>query len=124
MPVDSRDIAEGIIVHLSQEGDPLEIEVLDASKVVQKKEMPDEIPKLSLSFGPLRDSNGRIYIPRLLVETGMTVSSSEAVRLIDQGAVEIDGQEVTDYRLSISDEPSLKVGKHRFVKVINTDSIE
>ena len=39
LPVDSRDIAEGIIVHLSQEGNPLEIEILDASKVVQKKDI-------------------------------------------------------------------------------------
>jgi uncharacterized protein YuzE len=36
---DSRDITEGIIVHLSREGNPLEIEVLDASKVVQKKDI-------------------------------------------------------------------------------------
>ena len=36
-PCDSRDIAEGIIVHLSASGQPLEIEILDASKVVQKK---------------------------------------------------------------------------------------
>jgi uncharacterized protein YuzE len=33
-PADSRDIAEGIIVHLSAKGQPLEIEILDASKVV------------------------------------------------------------------------------------------
>jgi uncharacterized protein YuzE len=38
-PFDSRDITEGIIVHLSREGNPLEIEVLDASKVVQKKDV-------------------------------------------------------------------------------------
>jgi uncharacterized protein YuzE len=38
-PVDSRDIAEGIIIHLSAKGQPLEIEILDASKVVQKKEV-------------------------------------------------------------------------------------
>jgi len=37
-PVDSRDIAEGII-HLSAKGQPLEIEILDASKVVQKKDV-------------------------------------------------------------------------------------
>jgi len=36
---DSRDIAEGIIVHLSAKGQPLEIEILDASKVVQKKDV-------------------------------------------------------------------------------------
>jgi uncharacterized protein YuzE len=38
-PYDSRDIAEGIIVHLSRKGNPLEIEILDASKVVQNKDI-------------------------------------------------------------------------------------
>ena len=38
-PVDSRDIAEGIIVHLTAKGQPLEIEILDASKVVEKKDV-------------------------------------------------------------------------------------
>lgn len=38
-PVDSRDIAEGVIVHLTAKGQPLEIEILDASKVVQKKDV-------------------------------------------------------------------------------------
>ena len=38
-PSDSRDMAEGIIVHLTAKGQPLEIEILDASKVVQKKDI-------------------------------------------------------------------------------------
>lgn len=38
-PADSRDISEGVIVHLSAKGQPLEIEILDASKVVQKKDV-------------------------------------------------------------------------------------
>jgi uncharacterized protein YuzE len=38
-PADSRDIAEGVIIHLSAQGRPLEIEILDASKVVQKKDV-------------------------------------------------------------------------------------
>ncbi len=38
-PRDSRDIPEGMIVHLTEDGQPLEIEILDASKVVQKKEV-------------------------------------------------------------------------------------
>jgi hypothetical protein len=32
-------MAEGIIVHLTARGQPLEIEILDASKVVQKKDV-------------------------------------------------------------------------------------
>ena len=38
-PVDSRDLAEGVIVHLSAKGLPLEIEILDAKKVIQKKDL-------------------------------------------------------------------------------------
>jgi uncharacterized protein YuzE len=38
-PVDSRDISEGIIIHLSAKGQPLEIEILGASKVIQKREV-------------------------------------------------------------------------------------
>ncbi len=46
-PADSRDIAEGIIVHLTAKGQPLEIEILDASKVVQKKDVEVALDALS-----------------------------------------------------------------------------
>jgi uncharacterized protein YuzE len=38
-PADSIDIAEGIIVHYSEDKKILEIEILDASKVVQMSEL-------------------------------------------------------------------------------------
>jgi len=38
-PVDSRDVTEGVIAHLSAKGQLFEIEILDASKVVQKKDI-------------------------------------------------------------------------------------
>lgn len=38
-PVDSRDIAEGVIVHLSRGGQQVEIEVLDASRALKKKDL-------------------------------------------------------------------------------------
>ena len=38
-PVDSIDIKEGVILHLDDKGQPLEIEILDASKVVMLKEV-------------------------------------------------------------------------------------
>jgi len=49
-PADSRDLA-GVILHLSAKGQPLEIEILDASKVVQKKDV-------EVSMAPLF-ANGR-----------------------------------------------------------------
>lgn len=38
-PVDSRDLAEGIIAHYSKDERILEIEILDASKTVQLKDL-------------------------------------------------------------------------------------
>jgi len=38
-PVDSIDLKEGVILHLDKEGSPLEIEILDASKVAMLKEI-------------------------------------------------------------------------------------
>ncbi len=38
-PIDSRDVAEGIIAHYSKDKKILEIEILDASKVVQLKDL-------------------------------------------------------------------------------------
>jgi uncharacterized protein YuzE len=55
-PADSRDLAEGIIVHFSAKGEPLEIEILDASKVVQKKDI--EI-SLGLPYGSARQWPGQ-----------------------------------------------------------------
>jgi uncharacterized protein YuzE len=45
-PADSRDLAAGVVVHLSAKGLPLEIEMLDASKVLQRKDV-------EVSLGPL-----------------------------------------------------------------------
>ncbi|GLI53488.1 DUF2283 domain-containing protein [Thermodesulfovibrio yellowstonii] len=38
-PVDSIDLKEGIILHLDEKGLPIEIEILDASKIVSLKEI-------------------------------------------------------------------------------------
>jgi uncharacterized protein YuzE len=47
-PVDSIDIKEGVILHLDSDGLPLEIEILDASKLTMLKEIsvmaPIEVP--------------------------------------------------------------------------------
>ena len=43
--IDSIDIAEGVILHLGEDGLPLEIEILDASKVVELGEISMEYPR-------------------------------------------------------------------------------
>jgi len=86
------------------------------SKVVQKKEVPDEIPTVNIT-----ESNPDIR--RLLVANKLAGSMGEAVRLINQGAVKVDGEKVTGFNVQVQNESIIQVGKRRFVKVINTDRI-
>ena len=45
---DFRDLAEGLIVHLSRQGQPLQIEILDASNIVEKKEVEISVEPMFL----------------------------------------------------------------------------
>lgn len=78
------------------------------------KELPGEIPEVTL-----RLDNGSINVIRLLTETKLVASNSEARRMIAQGGVSIDGQRISDQNASIAIGSSvvLKVGKRRFVRV-------
>jgi tyrosyl-tRNA synthetase len=84
------------------------------NKVVQKKEVPDEIEEYKVA--------GDIIISRLLVDAKMAASRSEANRLIKQGAVSIDGEKISDANNAVPAGVIIKVGKRRFVKVIDRDS--
>ena len=87
-------------------------------KVVQKKELPDEIEELPLSF-----KKGCPPINKLLAMHEVTSSTGEASRLIVQGAVNIDGEKINRKDAPYEDGSIIKVGKRRYLRVINTDKI-
>ena len=89
-------------------------------KVVQKKEVPEELQELPLSF-----SEGRPPINKLLAMHEVTSSTGESNRLIVQGAVTRDGEKINNIKdTSYEDGSIIKVGKRRFIKIINTDKIK
>ena len=57
-------------------------------------------------------------IPRALAATTLVRSRSEAIRLIKQGAVEIDGEKVFTLAAPVKNGSVVKVGKRRYFKVI------
>ena len=99
------------------------------AKTVQKKEIPDEITEYKASFIKLATDEElsaasdalNLDISRLLVETGLVKSRSEANRMIVQGGTVIDGEVVTNRIAPVKNGSTIQVGKRRFVKVINTD---
>ncbi len=83
------------------------------TKVFQKREAPDEVV-------PLADLSGdNITLTIALTRAGLTRSRSEARRLLEQGAIEVNGKKVTeDLELaSIAKGSVIKVGKRRFASV-------
>jgi tyrosyl-tRNA synthetase len=83
-------------------------------RVFVKKDVPEEIEEVTLPV-----SNGGINIIRLLTDTNLASSNSEARRLVDQGGVSVEGERVSDQHQMITLEKPvvLKVGKRRFLRV-------
>ena len=80
----------------------------------QKNAIPDDLPEVVIALGE------GMPIGALIKEAGLCPSTSEAMRMVKQGAVKINGEKITDPRLSIQEKATfvLQVGKRKFVKVI------
>jgi len=76
--------------------------------------MPDDMPEKELSAG-----DGGLPIANLLKDAELVSSTSEALRMLKQGAVKIDGEKVSDRSLVIeAGGPHVyQVGKRRFARV-------
>jgi tyrosyl-tRNA synthetase len=72
--------------------------------------LPDEMPEVTVPGGS---------IAQVLKQAGLTASTSEALRMIDQGAVKIDGEKVSDKALALAAGQTLviQVGKRKFARV-------
>lgn len=81
----------------------------------QKGALPENLPQIQV---PSR--GGRLPIANLLKEAGLADSTSEAVRLIQQGAVRIDGERVANREIEITAGSChvYQVGKRRVAQVV------
>ena len=80
----------------------------------QQGAMPEKITDVSLA-----SDDGKIGIAHLLMRAGLVSSTSEAFRMIKQGAVKIDGQKIEDRSLELQAGTSnvYQVGKRKFARV-------
>jgi tyrosyl-tRNA synthetase len=90
---------------------------VEFERVFSRRELPQDMPAVEISEDDLQD--GGIWIARLLVKAGMASSNSEARRLVQQGAVTIDGEKITDPQASVkpADGQVLRVGKLKFARL-------
>ena len=78
---------------------------------------PDEIPEKSVA-----SQDGKLGLLSLLKVAGLVSGTSEARRMVKQGAVKIDGERVEDERLEIGSGTThiYQVGKRKFARVTLT----
>ena len=80
------------------------------TNVFQKREMPEEIAEIEVTA----DEDVRDIITR----ANIAKSRSDATRLLQQGAISIDGVKITSGKTAYQDGNIIKVGKHHFIKMV------
>lgn len=108
-----KDFAEEIVARFH--GDQAGIDARQGFENQFKKgELPDDIPEVVLTVG----AEG-MAIANVLKEAGLTNSTSDAMRMIKQGAAKIDGEKITDKALLIQAgvDSIFQVGKRKFAKI-------
>jgi tyrosyl-tRNA synthetase len=76
--------------------------------------LPEDMPELTV-----RAAEGAILIGHLLKQAGLTPSTSEAQRMIEQGGVRLDGERVSDKNLRLQPGRIVvaQVGKRKFARI-------
>lgn len=107
-----RDLARKIVSLYYDEKIALDAEN-HFNQVTVSKGMPDEIQEYQLKEED--------FLVNIIADSGLLKSKSEARRMIKQSAVKIDGEAIKDiqYKVSVGDSFVLKVGKRKFLRVVN-----
>jgi len=107
------ELAKELIARFHSEDDA-EAAHQDFIKRFQKNALPDEIPEVNIA------STEAMQISNLLKEAGLVASTSEANRMIKQGAVKLNGKdkiEDTKLMIELGSEDIYQVGKRKFAKI-------
>jgi len=80
------------------------------TKVFQKREAPSDIRNVEIA-------DRIIDVRHLLKSESLVGSISEAGRLINQGALKIDGERIDSYKLEVSDGSIIQLGRRSWLKI-------
>jgi tyrosyl-tRNA synthetase len=79
-----------------------------------RHEVPEDLPEVTLAA-----KGGSLALSQVLKQAGLTASAAEALRLIEQGGVKVNGEKVSDkaHQLAKGARVVLQVGKRKFARV-------
>ncbi len=86
-------------------------------RVFQQHDLPGDMPVFAVPSDMLE--NGTVWLPKLMQQAGLCASTSEARRLISQGAVKVDGERFDDAEQKLTPKPGMviKAGKRKFLQI-------
>ncbi|HYR06023.1 MAG TPA: tyrosine--tRNA ligase [Gallionella sp.] len=76
--------------------------------------LPDDMPEITVA-----STEGHIGIAQMLKQAGLVASTSEALRMIDQGGVKLDGEKISDKAVVVGAGKVVvaQVGKRKFARI-------
>jgi tyrosyl-tRNA synthetase len=76
--------------------------------------LPDDMPEVTVA-----STSGHVGIAQLFKQAGLVASTSEALRMIDQGGVKLDGEKISDKALQLKAGTVVvaQVGKRKFARI-------
>lgn len=100
------------LYHGSEEADKVRAEF---ERVFQKRQLPSEMPTVEVAA-----ELTNLPIADLLVALELTASKNEAKRLISEGAVELNGEQITDWRkvITVKTGDIVRIGKRKFARLV------
>ena len=96
---------------------------------IQRRETPKEMTELALPLDGASVGDGAIQgererLDRVLVAASIAGSGGEVRRLVKQGAVRVNGDLVAVFDLVVRPGDEIRVGRHRFLRLVSKDVFE
>ena len=114
-----RDLAQNIVAAYYDEEAAKEAEAA-FDRQFKQHEVPEDIPEFAADLTP--NEEGMVYLAKLIADSGLTKSTGDARRMIDQGGVKINGEAVAAKSYNVAPETLsgavIQVGKRKFVRLV------
>ena len=114
-----RDLAQNIVAAYYDEEAAKEAEAA-FDRQFKQHEVPEDIPEFAADLTP--NEEGMVYLAKLIADSGLTKSTGDARRMIDQGGVKINGEAVAAKAYNVAPESLsgavIQVGKRKFVRLV------
>ena len=113
-----RDLAQNIVAAYYDAAAAREAEAA-FDKQFKKHEIPDDVAEFAADLTP--NDEGLIYLAKLISDAGLTNSTGDARRMIDQGGVKVNGEAIPAKTYNVAPEmlkdAVVQVGKRKFVRI-------